>query len=270
MASRDAHVSLLAAAAAAAASLLVLAHRRQQRAEDSACKPCDMPDDQEMKTPPRRSAGTPRRALLGDDDEHIGMSSDPAAPRKRDCYIGWDDYFMSVAVLSAFRSKDPNRQVGACVVSPKTLRIVGIGYNGFPWGCDDDDLPWAKVADSPLDTKYPYVCHAEMNAILNKNCESLHGCRMYVTLFPCNECAKLIIQSRISEVVFISNRRDRSPLHARAIRTPCSRHARAMHAPCSLCRYHATESMRNTKYSLVLWLCSIYHAHYAGTTPPSR
>ena len=113
---------------------------------------------------------------------------------------------MTVAVLSAFRSKDPNRQVGACVVSPETLRIVGIGYNGFPWGCGDDDLPWGKHAASPLDTKYPFVCHAEMNAILNKNCESLQGCRMYVTLFPCNECAKLIIQSRISEVVYISNR----------------------------------------------------------------
>ena len=113
---------------------------------------------------------------------------------------------MSVAVLSAFRSKDPNRQVGACVVSPETLRIVGIGYNGFPWGCGDDDLPWGKHAASPLDTKYPFVCHAEMNAILNKNCESLQGCRMYVTLFPCNECAKLIIQSGIREVVYMSDK----------------------------------------------------------------
>ena len=112
---------------------------------------------------------------------------------------------MSVAVLSAFRSKDPNRQVGACVVSPETLRIVGIGYNGFPWGCGDDDLPWGKHAVSPLDTKYPFVCHAEMNAILNKNCESLQGCRMYVTLFPCNECAKLIVQSRMVEVVYLSD-----------------------------------------------------------------
>jgi len=222
MVTRD--LSILAAGAAAAASLLVLAHRRRQ---DVICQPCDITDDLEMKggatllTPPRRNAGTPRKALLGDDDEHVGMSSDPSAPVKRDCYIGWDDYFMSVAVLSAFRSKDPNRQVGACVVSPN-MRIVGIGYNGFPWGCDDDALPWAKVAASPLDTKYPYVCHAEMNAILNKNCESLNGCTMYVTLFPCNECAKLIIQSRIKEVVFISN------------------------------RYHATESMSASRRMLKL------------------
>ena len=118
---------------------------------------------------------------------------------------------MSVAVLSAFRSKDPNRQVGACVVSPETLRIVGIGYNGFPWGCGDDDLPWGKHAASPLDTKYPFVCHAEMNAILNKNCESLQGCRMYVTLFPCNECAKLIIQSGIREVVYMSDKYHAQP-----------------------------------------------------------
>lgn len=112
---------------------------------------------------------------------------------------------MSVAVLSSYRSKDPNRQVGACIINPRTMRIVGIGYNGFPVGCSDDSLPWAKSADSTLETKYPYVCHAEMNAILNKNCETLEGCRMYVTLFPCNECAKLIIQSRLGEVVFLSD-----------------------------------------------------------------
>jgi len=112
-------------------------------------------------------------------------------------------YFMSVAVLSAFRSKDPNRQVGACIVDPSTSRIVGIGYNGFPIGITDDELPWARTADSWLDTKYPYVCHAEVNAICNKNCESLKGCRIYVTLHPCNECAKLIIQSRIAEVIFL-------------------------------------------------------------------
>ncbi|KAL1520709.1 hypothetical protein AB1Y20_022278 [Prymnesium parvum] len=148
---------------------------------------------------------TPRKALLGDlERAFIGLSKDPTACVKRECYIGWHDYFMSVAMLSAFRSKDPNRQVGACIVDPKTQRIVGIGYNGFPIGINDDSLPWARSATSWLDTKYPYVCHAEVNAILNKNCESLAGCRMYVTLHPCNECAKLIIQSRISEVVFFS------------------------------------------------------------------
>ena len=134
----------------------------------------------------------------------IGLSRNPDSSRKRTNYIDWHDYFMSVAVLSAFRSKDPNRQVGACIVDPGR-RIVGIGYNGFPWGCSDDVLPWARKADSWLDTKYPYVCHAEVNAILNKNAESLVGCSIYVTLFPCNECAKLIIQSRIKEVIYLSD-----------------------------------------------------------------
>ncbi|KAG7392201.1 hypothetical protein PHYBOEH_006455 [Phytophthora boehmeriae] len=114
---------------------------------------------------------------------------------KRTDYLSWDDYFMSVAFLSAMRSKDPSTQVGACIVNPEK-KIVGIGYNGFPNGCDDDDLPWAResATNSPLDTKYPYVCHAEMNAILNKNSTDVKGCTIYVALFPCNECAKLIIQ----------------------------------------------------------------------------
>ncbi|RHY24298.1 hypothetical protein DYB32_008898 [Aphanomyces invadans] len=101
---------------------------------------------------------------------------------------------MSVAFLSSMRSKDPSTQVGACIVNAEK-KIVGIGYNGFPNGCDDDVLPWARQGDCPLDTKYPYVCHAEMNAILNKNATSVKGCTIYVALFPCNECAKLIIQA---------------------------------------------------------------------------
>lgn len=208
-------------AGASAALLLLVGHQRRRHRElhFAVCQPCE--DDASSPTPQRLQQQlhpqqptpiplkpfTPRRALLElDESPSVGLSKDPEATTRRDCYIGWDDYFMAVAVLSAFRSKDPNRQVGACVVSPETLRIVGIGYNGFPWGCGDDQLPWARLAPSQLDTKYPYVCHAEMNAIMNKNCESLRGCRIYVTLFPCNECAKLIIQSRISEVVFISDR----------------------------------------------------------------
>ena len=114
---------------------------------------------------PTRREPTPRRALLGDLSRvGVGLSKDPTAKTKRECYIDWHDYFMSVALLSAFRSKDPNRQVGACIVDPKTLRIVGIGYNGMPIGIDDNDLPWARSADSWLDTKYPYVCHAEVCA----------------------------------------------------------------------------------------------------------
>jgi len=118
---------------------------------------------------------------------------------KRTDYISWDEYFMAVAVLSSKRSKDPNTQVGACIVSPEN-KIVGTGYNGFPIGCSDDDLPWGREG-SPLDTKYLYVCHAELNAILNST-RNLAGCRLYVALFPCNECAKAIIQSGIRTVIY--------------------------------------------------------------------
>ncbi|CAM9187070.1 unnamed protein product [Discosporangium mesarthrocarpum] len=117
---------------------------------------------------------------------------------------------MSVAFLSAMRSKDPSTQVGACIVNQEK-RIVGIGYNGFPMGCSDDELPWARTAENELDTKYPYVCHAEMNAILNKNSADVRGCRIYVALFPCNECAKLIIQSGIEEVVYLSDKYHSTP-----------------------------------------------------------
>ncbi|CAE6933681.1 DCTD [Symbiodinium sp. KB8] len=112
---------------------------------------------------------------------------------------------MSLAFLSAQRSKDPSTQVGACIVDEDN-RIVSVGYNGFPRGCSDEELPWARVADSPLDTKYMYVCHAEVNAVMNKNTASLKGARMYVALFPCNECAKIIIQSGIAEVVYLSDK----------------------------------------------------------------
>jgi len=124
--------------------------------------------------------------------------------QKREDYISWDDYFMAVAFLSAQRSKDPATQVGACIVNTEK-EIVGIGYNGFPWGCSDDEFPWSREGE-PLETKYLYVCHAELNSILNKNSGDLKGCRMYVALFPCNECAKLIIQSGINEIVFYGDK----------------------------------------------------------------
>ena len=114
-------------------------------------------------------------------------------------HISWDQYFMGVASLSALRSKDPSTKVGACIVNKKK-RIVGIGYNGFPFGCDDEAYPWSREGES-LNTKYPYVVHAEPNAILNSN-TPLDDCTLYVTLFPCNECAKLIIQSGIKEIVY--------------------------------------------------------------------
>jgi dCMP deaminase len=127
---------------------------------------------------------------------------------KRTNYISWDEYFMGVALLSAKRSKDPATQVGACIVNDKN-KIVGAGYNGLPAGCDDNDFPWEKQGDF-LQTKYPYVCHAELNAILNNIGMDLHGCRIYTALFPCNECAKAIIQSGISEVIFLSDKYDGS------------------------------------------------------------
>ncbi len=123
---------------------------------------------------------------------------------KRTNYLSWDDYFMAVALLSAQRSKDPNTQVGACVAN-KQNKIVGVGYNGFPIGCSDDDLPWARTGKL-LNTKYPYVCHAELNAVLNSISKDLSGCRIYVGLFPCNECTKVIIQAGIKEIIYLSDK----------------------------------------------------------------
>jgi dCMP deaminase len=123
---------------------------------------------------------------------------------KRTDYISWDEYFMGVALLSARRSKDPNTQVGACIVNAKN-KIVGAGYNGLPAGCDDDEFPWDKAGDF-LNTKYPYICHAELNAILNNIGMDLSGCKIYTALFPCNECSKAIIQSGIKEVIYLSDK----------------------------------------------------------------
>jgi len=119
-------------------------------------------------------------------------------------HISWDEYFMGVALLSAKRSKDPNTQVGACCIN-KDKRIIGIGYNGFPKGCSDDVFPWGKTDKSFINTKYPYVVHAEANAILNSS-TSLKGATLYVTLFPCNECAKLIIQSGIEKIIYLDDK----------------------------------------------------------------
>ena len=126
-------------------------------------------------------------------------------PKRKD-YISWDEYFMGVALLSGCRSKDPNTQVGACIVNTQN-KIVGAGYNGLPIGCNDEDFPWEKGGDF-LQTKYPYVCHAELNAILNNIGMDLSGCRIYTALFPCNECSKAIIQSGIKEVIFLSDKYD--------------------------------------------------------------
>ncbi len=124
--------------------------------------------------------------------------------KKREDYLSWDEYFMGIALLSAGRSKDNNTQVGACIVSEDN-KILSVGYNGMPTGCNDDEMPWAREG-SFLDTKYPFVCHAELNAILNSNQASLKGARLYVSLFPCNECAKAIIQSGIREIVYLEDK----------------------------------------------------------------
>ncbi len=119
---------------------------------------------------------------------------------KKTDYLKWDEYFMGIAMLSAQRSKDPSTGVGACIVGSDN-RILSLGYNGMPIGCSDDEFPWERDG-GPLDTKYYYVCHAEFNAILNYNGGSLQGSRVYVTLFPCNECAKAIIQKGITEIIY--------------------------------------------------------------------
>lgn len=122
---------------------------------------------------------------------------------KREDYLSWDEYFMGIALLSSMRSKDPSTQVGACIVDENN-KILSVGYNGMPHHCSDDEFPWGK--DEGLASKYLYVCHAELNAILNCHNGSVSGATVYTTLFPCNECAKAIIQSGIKKVVYYSDK----------------------------------------------------------------
>ncbi len=121
--------------------------------------------------------------------------------------LTWNEYYMGVAILTSYRSKDPSTKVGTCIIN-SDFKVVAIGYNGFPTGCSDDVLSWEKDSDNPLDTKYPYVVHAEANAILNKNEANLKNCTLFTTLFPCNECAKLCIQSGIKKIVYLNDRTD--------------------------------------------------------------
>ena len=127
---------------------------------------------------------------------------------KRADYINGDEYFMGIAMLAARRSKDPSTQVGACIVSQENI-IISTGYNGMPKGCSDDEFPWDRTGE---ETKYPYVVHAELNAILNANGRYLRDSRMYVALFPCNECAKAIIPSGVKEVVYLSDKYADTPV----------------------------------------------------------
>ena len=128
---------------------------------------------------------------------------------KREDYLSWDEYFMGIAVLSSMRSKDPSTQVGACIVDREN-KIISMGYNGMPRCCDDDEYPWDRDGEA-LDSKYVYVCHAELNAILNCHGGSVKDAVCYTTLFPCNECAKAIIQSGINEVVYLSDKYSQTP-----------------------------------------------------------
>ena len=132
---------------------------------------------------------------------------------QRDDYLSWDEFFIGIAKLAAGRSKDPNTQVGACIVGNDN-RILSIGYNGAPNRFDDDKFPWGREGDE-INTKYPYVCHAELNAILNfpGNRKDLIGSTIYVDLFPCNECAKAIIQTGIDNVVYLSDKYNNTPLN---------------------------------------------------------
>ena len=123
---------------------------------------------------------------------------------KKQDYLKWDEYFMGVALLSAERSKDPNTCVGACIVNDDN-RILSMGYNGMPQGCSDDEYPWERDGEF-LDTKYPYVCHAELNAILNYTGVNMKGAKLYTSLFPCNECTKALIQVGIKEVIYLSDK----------------------------------------------------------------
>lgn len=128
---------------------------------------------------------------------------------KREDYISWDEYFMGIAYLSGMRSKDPNTQVGACIVSQDN-KILSMGYNGFPAGCSDDEFPWEREGD-PINNKYFYTTHSELNAILNYRGGSLEGSKVYVSLFPCNECAKALIQAGIKEVIYDSDKYKNMP-----------------------------------------------------------
>lgn len=127
---------------------------------------------------------------------------------KRENYIDWETYFMGLALLSSQRSKDPNTQVGACIVSDDN-KILSMGYNGFPNGCSDDEFPWEREGEE-INSKYMYVCHSELNAILNSKCD-LKGATIYVTLFPCNECTKAIIQSGIKKVIYLNDKYHNTP-----------------------------------------------------------
>lgn len=201
---RDRAVLLATGAASAlGGALACLLVRRRLQWEARGRAQAAETGEETMCTPCEDAPVVEERQLAGAGVIAARPTKDPFAPGKRQGAMSWDDYFMALAFLSAQRSKDPNKQVGACIVSENNV-ILSIGYNGFPRGISDDDLPWAKQSRTgdPLETKYPYVCHAEANAILNTNTDRMGGQRLYVTMFPCNECAKMIVQAGLREVVY--------------------------------------------------------------------
>ena len=159
---------------------------------------------------------------------------------KREGYISWDEYFRGVAKLAGMRSKDPNTQVGACIVSDDN-KILSIGYNGLPRGCSDDEFPWNRDNEDPYQNKYFYTTHSELNAILNYRGGSLEGAKLYVTLFPCNECAKAIIQTGIRTVVYES---DKYAL------TPSTRASKRMFDAAGIRYYHYNATGRKVEIDL--------------------
>ncbi|GFO11579.1 deoxycytidylate deaminase [Plakobranchus ocellatus] len=179
---------------------------------DGVTKTTPIPFSDELScTPSQPLENTSCNLECHSDEKEHNLS---ASARKRSNYLEWEEYFMAMAFLSAQRSKDPRTQVGACIVNGEK-KIVGIGYNGMPIGCSDDVMPWNRAADTSdeswLESKSPYVCHAELNAVLNKNSADIKGCTIYVALFPCNKCAQVVIQSGIKEVVYYSDKYHHKP-----------------------------------------------------------
>ncbi len=148
--------------------------------------------------------------------------------------ISWDEFFMRVAVAASLRSKDPNTQVGACIAGTDN-RILSVGYNGTPRGLADDEFPWGS-SDDPLSDKHSYVIHAEANAVLNYrgSLRDMDGATVYVTLFPCNECAKFLVQVGIGEVVYLSDKYDGTEANrvAKSVLDRCGVSYRQVDMPC--------------------------------------
>ncbi len=159
---------------------------------------------------------------------------------KRQDYLTWDEYFMGVATMSGMRSKDPNTQVGACIVSGDN-KILSMGYNGLPRGCSDDTFPWNRDNQDPFQNKYFYTTHSELNAILNYRGGSLEGSKMYVTLFPCNECAKAIIQAGIETVIYFEDK---------YADTPSVRASKRMFDAAGVRYYQYTKTDRSIQFTL--------------------